>query len=392
MIRKREKLKLGFVGTFHPRAERLGTASTGMVALLSQLDWVSNVTVFGQIGATMPEGSNLEKVSFENIWDFDNPISLIRLLLILIRRSSNLDRIIFNTYLTAFGRSDAVNGLGLLLPCILRTVSRKSVIVYMHNFLETEHPEELGYEGRYWGKVFAGLLERLLSRTCDVVAPLESQITTLKKLKGMKLRQVFVPYVEALPESPPSNGIREDLPQSGDLRILLFGFWGPQKDLETPLSCLSKLVEDGHPIKVVIAGSLNPNFLAEGSKMLQQTTASFGDKFEVELNVPFSRVPHLFRDSDILILPYNSTGGYSGVLNVAAYYGLKVIAYDLDKLRETAALCGADVTFVLPHDRERLRAAILALMYDTTFRSRPRRRESQALTRSRVAVSQLARP
>src|SRR5208282_6911549 len=66
--------------------------------------------------------------------------------------------------------------------------------------------------------------------------------------------------------------------------------------------------------------------------------------------VPEAELLGVVVSHDLLILPYNATGGYSGAMSVGTYCGAGVIAYDLPQLRETAVELGVRPSFVMKND------------------------------------------
>jgi glycosyltransferase involved in cell wall biosynthesis len=351
-------MRLAIVGSFYPETTRLGTVTTGLVDLLSSNPNVSHISIFAQEGASLHPAIDARRVSVFESWRVDDPPSFFHLAKLLREHFDDIDRILFNVYLTVFGKSSFSNSLGLCLPMVTRLMGRKPVSVYMHNFIETQNLLALGYGNRLVGRVGAMVLERLLAVTTDLVAPLPSQASTLARAIGRPVRSVFVPFVEALPDGrlargpPPPDDERR-------LHLLMFGAWGPQKDLATPLRCVSELLSKGTRLKFKIAGGTNTNFPRKLPQIESKSLDEPATSIFYEPNVPYARVPALFGESDLLLMPYNATGGYSGVMNVAAYYGIPVIAYDVGALRETATLSGAEVRFIPPHDVRELAHEIL---------------------------------
>jgi len=351
-------MRVALVGTFYPQPTRLGSATTGLADLLSRHPDVSHVTVFGQRGARLHPRIDPARVSVLETWTTEDVGSIGCLGKEILRRSHSIDHVLFNSYLTGFGRSNLANGAGILLPALLRLSGRTAISVYLHNFVEAQNLSNLGYAGHTFGEASARALERLLMLTTDLIAPLESQSKAVGECGGGTVRNVFVPYLEALPDGRMHIGASQQPDNELPIRILLFGAWGPQKDLSTVLECIRMLLDSGRRLSVTIAGAQNPQFQSDPQLLEAIRFGRSHPVVSVVADVPFESVPELFEGTDILLMPYRATGGYSGVMNVASFFGVPVIASDLEGLRETALLSGAQVEYVQMSNMSELHGAI----------------------------------
>lgn len=378
-------MKLVFFGTLIPLTERLASAGTGMAILLSRNPQIDVIDVFAQTGGRIPEGADNSKIHLKEPWEIDNPVSLLRAIAHLARERDS-DVLFFNQSLTMFGRKKLSNVIGLLIPTIVAKWTRKPVVVYMHDFIETEEPRKLGYRAGPLSKATASFLERLLIANTTLIVPRQSQKTALEKKYRKHVRSQIIPYVEGIHGLVAASASEPPARQKDEcVKVLLFGKWGPQKDLKGGLEILSDLMKDGCDFKVTIAGGINPNF-PEFEGCIGESLRKFpAERVEYIGNVPEESVPDLFRSSDILFLPYLASGGYSGVMNLGALYGLRIIAYDSPQLRESDALIGASTLFISkdsPGANDEVRAAIDA--------ARSGRRNSTTDMRRKLSVSALA--
>lgn len=275
-----------------------------------------------------------------------------------------MDAFVFNIYPSSFGRANVANAIGLLTPTLVRILSGKQVITYLHNIIETQDIASLGYPAGRLTMLGARVLESLLNRTTIVRLPLSSQVTRARELFGPRVAQLFIPFIEAAYSSVVYNSKKQSQLYLGDatstprFRVLLFGFFGPQKDFDAAIRVLSGPSPSLADLEVTVAGAPNPNFPASsvGGKVSKSKSSSERLKFIGP--VPEEGVFALFKAHDVVILPYTSSGGYSGVMNIAAAAGVRVIAQDLPQLRETAAILGLEVAWVKGDDPEGLVKAI----------------------------------
>src|SRR5690348_9249284 len=134
----RPALRIGFFGVFHPRSERAGSFSTSLVYGLAQSRRVAGIEVFAPRPAALPPGWEPARVRVRPEWAFDDPVSLLRTFGRMWSTRHRTDVFVFSIYVTAFGRGALANAVGLVLPGLLRRCSGVPVVVYMHNFLETQ--------------------------------------------------------------------------------------------------------------------------------------------------------------------------------------------------------------------------------------------------------------
>lgn len=373
-------LRIVFFGNFHPQTTRISTTSIGMVMLLASLPEVERIEVACPVGSRLPEGTGWEKVVLRPMWRHEDPLSVVRSLFVLLREARSTDVFLFNTYVTAFGRSKSANALGLMLPSLLAWLSLTPVVVYMHNFVETQQVELLGYQPSRRERWAAHLLEGLLLRRTTVVVPLESQRRVLLKEFGTAPRQLIIPHLEGIhslafgdegPDLPPA------VDTSGKVHVLLFGLWGPQKDLEGALDTLQRVRNDFHlPLSVIVAGPPHPTFpkYAEVYRAIRRQFESPECRFLGE--VPERDLSRLIRQCTALVLPYHTAGGYSAAMNVGKAHGVEMIAWDIPEMREVARALDVPVAFVPARDAPALARALQEVV------ARPRGPGRDALVRS----------
>jgi glycosyltransferase involved in cell wall biosynthesis len=360
-LEKDNGLAVGFFGTFFPEGAFAGNSSTGIVAALLLNRTIKSVDVFSQIGAIVPKSLNSSKIHLAPCWAHDRPLSILRTVPKLLKQSHRLDGFLWNTYVTAFGRTAPSNVVGLLVPTLISVLTRKPVVVYMHNFLETQDAEQLGYRPTIWQRIGVRFLERLLLRHTKVVVPLRSQQETVVKSFRIGLQSVFLPYIEPLGLSATSEVAHNFAPvSSGDpTRILLLGSWGPQKDLSGVVRALRVAHERGAHFVVTITGAVNVHF-PHYAGVVKMAVGSLDPKWVRFMGqVPEADLLDVVTNQDLLILPYNATGGYSGAMNLGDYCGVGVLAYDLPQLREAAEQLGSNPTFVKKEERDAFASEIL---------------------------------
>ncbi len=349
--------RVGFFAAFYPMTSRAGGGATGLALLLSRSPNVERLVVFAPTEARPPPAAD-GRLELVRVWVPDDAASLWRALKRMTRESPKLDGYLFSIYVASFGKGPAVNALGLMLPVLVRGLTRKPVLVIMHNFVETQDLQALGYRQSPAALRIASFLERVVIRRTLTIVGLESQKRIVESTVGGPVTFVPMVYMDAVNSwlSAETPGGSAPAP-GGPLRVLLFGSWGPQKDLDV-FATLKSLFDAGAPIRVTVAGVANPNFPEYLARLEDWRRELPPEGFEFVGHVEEGKVRSLFESQDVLVLPYLASGGFSGVMNFAAMYECPVVAYEQPQLRECARTLGAAIEFVPRGDVPAMRAAL----------------------------------
>jgi glycosyltransferase involved in cell wall biosynthesis len=378
--------RIAVFGTFYPVHQYAGCSTTGIVLALAIGGRTDRITVYCQRGARLPPSVSADRVVLRPVWSQDDPGSLLRALLEILRDRQEFDLLLVNTYVTAFGRRSASNVAGMLLPTLAAVGGRRPVTTYLHNLVETQDVEALGYSPGRFARAVARALEWGVLRSGTAVVPLEHQARRIRTVFGTPVTSLLLPYVEGVASvlALPTDRAVDLGPADAPTRLLIFGSIGPQKDIVGVLRRLDGLAQRaGRTAVVTLAGTVNPRF-PDARKELDQLLPQLRSLSVVQAG-PVSEdevVPFLLRH-DAVLLPYHATGGISGVLNLAALAGLDVIAYDHPQLREQAERLGVPVHFVDPDSD----ASIVAALRPERGRLGDRRVSDPERLRMRVGVT-----
>lgn len=356
------RIRLGLFGSFYPFVDRLSTTTTGLVTLLGMSDKVESLFVFCPTNSSMPAAVEIPKIKLIPSWKYDSVFSLIKTMYEMMKMRGVVDIYVFNIFLTSFGRSKVTNAIGLLIPTLISRLSGKRVCTYLHNSIETQDVEKLGYKDTWFVKKVASRLEWLIARNTLLIVPLKSQASILESMFRTSVRSLAVPYVEGI------NGFISNSNENMEFgrwerrtfNYLLFGSWGPQKDLNGALKIFKEVLDEGHEIHVIVAGNANSNF-PHYTEEIERLIGLFpAPNIEWIKAVPEELVPALFLNSDVLFLPYRAAGGYSAVMNVGAFYGIKIVAYDIPELKEFDSMIKAGCTFVDSQQPDELKRVLIS--------------------------------
>lgn len=335
-------MNIAYFGNIVGHGTALSQWGTGFIILASRIDFVKSIDIFCQRSEdSQPMGDYGHKIRIFESFRPNKPINILSILSKFKR--SNYDLIIFNLIPTTFGNRNTTNIISLLMPLMTKYLTKKNVRMIYHNSIITNDPGKLGYSGIF-NRLRISLLRQLeiqLFRRVDVQVLLRAYKTTIDTAVPKNKVEVFEPrYLEGIPSLHINKNLTSDIATirstDGVPRVLLYGHWGPQKDLELALKSLQMARELNLNFHLTIGGGLNANF--------PKYKVEFDNLLESHSNiinsytgfVPEKDVQELFLQSDVLLMPYNTPGGQSGVLETAALFGLDILAIDFPEYRERA--------------------------------------------------------
>ena len=238
------------------------------------------------------------------------------------------EAILFNLQFMKFGDKKVVAALGLSLPLICKMKSIPTIVL-LHNILEQV---DLGSAGFTTNKIAQNIynligttLTKLILKADLVAVTMDKYVITLKdkyKVENVKM----IPHGTFEIPAPPSH----KLPK-GPLKIMAFGKFGTYKKVESMIEAVELVrKETGLDLEIVIAGTDNPNVpgYLDNAKETYKNVPQLTFTGYVEEN----EVEPLFVDSAVVVFPYTSTTGSSGVLHQAGSYGKAVVMPNLGDL------------------------------------------------------------
>ena len=287
-------------------------------------------------------------------WKPDNPLSLLRALLHIMRRRAPV--VLFNLHFAVFGRSRVTNFLGFLTvlgAALLGRLLHFRTLVLLHNLPEAVKTDYFDLKPSLSNRVGLLLAEAMALR-CDSV------VVTTKLYKKM-IEHRFHRQANFVPHGAwawmPEDGVQISKRDS----LLFLGYMSPAKDMAT-LSRVYRDLKVKHPwLKLKLITSPHPNF-PDSMKQLKEFSGMegvehLGYKREEEL-------PRILRSCVALVLPYATSTGSSGVLHLVSASGLPAVVSDLAEFRESL-YDGAGI--VLCRDGEEMVQAIDRLITDEGF-------------------------
>jgi glycosyltransferase involved in cell wall biosynthesis len=316
-------------------------------------------------GQSYPHGdlsTGMAPMQFYPCWRFgawDNALRLRRAV-----KKIRPDVVLFNMQFATFADQRMPAALGLLSPWFVKTTGPVTAVL-LHNIMETVDLSKAGFGSnklmenitRFFGRLFTSLLLQ-----SDLVA------VTIPKYVDILSEKYGAEHVILAP-----HGAFEELPApdfklpDGPLQIMTFGKFGTYKRVEALVEAF-EILQKSHqqPLELVIAGTDSPN--SQGYLDSVRVRYSHIPNVRYTGYVEEDDVPRIFGDAAVVVFPYNSTTGSSGVLHQAGSYGKAVVLPKLGDFAELIAEEGYTGEFFVPDDPGSMAAAIARFIDDPAYR------------------------
>jgi glycosyltransferase involved in cell wall biosynthesis len=303
------------------------------------------------------------KIKVKECWEFNGYLNLINVTKAI--NNTQPDAVLFNLQFMKFGDKKIPAALGLLLPIVCK-LKRIPNIVLLHNILEVVDLDSAGFtSNKLLQKTYEFIgttLTKLMLQSDRVVVTMQKYVDILEKKYSAKNVSLIPHGTFEVSKEKPDFSITNK-----PLQIMTFGKFGTYKKVEHLIEAVEKVRRTtGLDLEVVIAGTDNPNVTGYLAKVQEDykhvTQLRFTGYVEEE------DVSGLFKESAVVVFPYTSTTGSSGVLHQAGSYGKAVVMPDLGDLALLVKDEGYQGEFFEPNSIESLALAIETLVTNDTHR------------------------
>lgn len=305
---------------------------------------------------------NSNKVLIRECWEFNSYANIFTICKTILKEKP--DAVLFNLQFVKFGDKKIPAALGLLIPMILRFLGSNTVVL-LHNILEQVDLKSAGFTDSKLAQKIYNFIGTSLTRCilkADVVAVTISKYVTVLNEKYKANNVVLIPHgTFEIPKNP-----HFDLPE-GPKKVMAFGKFGTYKKVEILIDAVELIRKKSDmAIEIVIAGTDSPNTPGYLQGVKQKYAHVPGITFTgyVEEN----EVSTIFNESTMVVFPYTSTTGSSGVLHQAGSYGKAVVMPDLGDLSILVKEEGYKGEFFDPESKESLANAISTILNDDNYR------------------------
>ena len=358
-------MKLAIITAYPPSKITLNEYAYHLVKQFRQKELITELILLTDITEEAKKLDFVEqgcKVTVKECWSFNsygNILSIIKAI-----NQTRPNNILFNLQFMKFGDKKIPAAMGLLLPLICK-IKRIPTIVLLHNILEEVDLKKAGFSSNklmQYMYLFLGSILTTLILKADIVA------VTMRKYVGVLEKKYNVKNVMAIPhgtfevlKKPTFN-----LPK-GALKIMTFGKFGTYKKVDLLIEAV-QIVRSitKMDLEIVIAGTNHPN----APKYLETAKKRFNyvPKLIFTGYVEEDEIPQLFNESAVVVFPYTSTTGSSGVLHQAGGYGKAVIMPDLGDLALLVKEEGYRAEFFEPTSSASLAKSIEAIVTNEAYR------------------------
>jgi len=266
------------------------------------------------------------KVTVKECWNFNDYTNVFKVNKVIA--SIKPDAVLFNLQFLKFGDKKIPAALGLMLPLLCK-IKGIPTISLMHNIIEQVDLNTAGItSNKFFQKIYSGIGNLLtkLVLTSDVVAVTMGKYQTILENKYQSRNVALIPHGSfETPEEPDFT-----LP-AGPKKILAFGKFGTYKKVEIMIDAIELIRRrTNQNLEIVIAGTDSPN--TPGYLESVKKKYAHVDQLCFTGYVEEETVPTIFEESAVVVFPYTSTTGSSGVLHQAGSYGKAVVLPELGDL------------------------------------------------------------
>lgn len=282
--------------------------------------------------------------------------------------------VIINLQFLLFGDKKVAAAMGLLLPMLLKLNGIKCIVL-LHNIMEQVDLSNAGFTQNKLAKSLYKMLGTALTRLilkADLVGVTMENYVDILKSKYKQDNVVLLPHGSF--ETPPKPVYTQ---RKGPFKVLTFGKFGTYKKVEVLLNAIDLVrARTFLNVELVIAGTDNPNVKG----YLEGVQKKFRHVKQVTFTgyVAEEDVPELFQQATVVVFPYTSTTGSSGVLHQAGSYGRAVILTNLGDLASLVKEEGYMGEFFEPEDEISLSGAIIKILTDFDYRKKLERNNFRA--------------
>ncbi len=367
-------MKICLVTAFPPSRGGLNEYALHVARALSKLPRLNLTILADELSIPQPE---LDGFHVIRCWSFNslmNPARLLRAL-----ETLQPDVVWFNMGFASFGSRPLPAFLGVVTPALVRlrgyyTHVTLHQIMDMMNLANAHVKYPRLY--RLGGWVATHLL--LMANSISVLIPAYRTILIEKyRTNNVHFRPHGILFGQ--PEAPDFTRTLDP-----EQRILAFGKWGTYKRLEPLIEAFEKVSAGQKNVRLIIAGANHPETPGYVESMAHKVAGN--PRIEFTGYVPEEQVAQLFRSATLLVLPYSSAAGSSGVAHLACEYSLPIVAADLPEFRDMANAEGLAICFYEPGNANRFADALISVLQHPEWRRQMTERNFAAALRMTMPI------
>ncbi|HEY6971651.1 MAG TPA: glycosyltransferase [Candidatus Angelobacter sp.] len=345
-------MKICFVSAFPPSKMPLNEYGYHIAKELQADPLISLTVVSDELSPPETELPDFNVIRCWRMNRLSNHISILKAL-----HQIKPDVVWYNLIFSSFGSKDRPFSAfsGLTLPAATRMAGYYTHVT-LHHLMDHIDLDDVGVRNQTAFKMAGYVATRLIlmSNSVSVLLPAYRR-TLIDKYRGEHVHFRAHGILSARPEYPDFS--KRGIPEH---RILGFGKWGTYKRCEMLIECFEDEISKRIPnSKLLIAGTNNgnaPGYIESLQKKHKNPRVIFMGY------IPEEDIPELFRSSSLLVLPYTSATGASGVAHLAAQYGVPIVSSDIPDFREMCENEGLAIKFYKVGEKADMADKIIELL------------------------------
>ena len=357
------QIKIALVTSFPPSRGDLNEYGYHLACALQDDPRVELTILADEVDAQEEPGG----FRVERCWRFNSALNFMRLLSAI--RRNNPDVVWFNIGFSTFARTPLAAFLAITVPALARMLGYYAHVT-LHTVFERIDLKDAGvsFPGLY--RIAGQIATRLLLWANDVSVLLPSFRSELVSKYHVSPERVHYrshgTFKSTLTSDVPLPHHSE--PNQAERIILAFGYWGTYKKVDLLLGSLNEIVSKVPNAKLVVAGTNHPSTPGYLESLQRRWSGQAAVRFLGYL--PEEELPALFRSASVLVLPYSSAAGTSGVVHQACQFGLPMVAAKIPELVEMAREENIAIEFYPPGDCRTLTNHLIRLLNSDELRRR----------------------
>ncbi len=344
-------MRICLVSSFPPSHERLNEYGFHLATELQRDPYLSLTVLADEF-----DGENeLPEFNVVRCWKPNDPTTPLRLMKQF--RDLRPDVVWFNSVFSSFGTTPLAAFFGLCTPALARA-SGYSTHVTLHHLMESLNLKDSGirHSALYHMGGAAATRLLLLANSVTVLLPAYRR-TLIQKYRGKNVHLRAHGVFAGTPQYP-------DFSKRGnpEHRILAFGKWGTYKRLEILLDVFAQVAKQVPDCRLVIAGENHPSTPGYVEGVAQRVKDD--PRITVRGYIEEEDIASLFGAASLLVMPYDSATGSSGVAHQACQFGVPILCADIPEFRDMSDEEGIAMQFYRRGDRDSLTESLAGLLQD----------------------------
>jgi glycosyltransferase involved in cell wall biosynthesis len=344
-------MKICLVTAFPPSRGGLSEYGFHIARELQQNSFLSVTVLADELGEPAAD-HDIEGLSVVRCWSFNDARNAKRILSCI--RELNPDVVWFNLLFTTFGHSPLSAFFGLATPLLTR-LNGFYTHVTLHHLMDTVDLKDAGVRFPRLYKAAGALATHMLLMSNSITVLMPNYRKILIDQYGRGIVQVRAHGIFSRPEYPDFS-----LRGNPEQRILAFGKWGTYKRLEAIIEAFQMVAQSLPNARLIVAGGNHPRTPGYVESVAHEQRND--PRIQFTGYVKEEDIAALFRSASIVVMPYSSSTGSSGVAHVASAFGVPIVCADIPDFHQMAEEEGLAIDFYQLGNQEDLAGRLVSLL------------------------------